>query len=70
MAVLQEARGTGVGTAILSALMNAARERGHAEVVLNAQTHAAPFYRRLGFVEEGGVFDDAGIPHIAMRRRL
>jgi predicted GNAT family N-acyltransferase len=70
MAVLPEARGTGVGTAILRALMGAARERGHADVVLNAQTHAAPFYRRLGFVEEGGVFDDAGIPHIAMRRSL
>lgn len=70
MAVLPQARGTGVGTALLRALMDAARERGHAEVVLNAQTHAIPFYRRLGFVEEGEVFDDAGIPHVAMRRRL
>lgn len=70
MAVLRTARGSGAGTAILLALMDAARERGHREVVLNAQTHAASFYRRLGFVEEGDVFDDAGIPHIAMRRAL
>lgn len=70
MAVLKQARGGGAGTAILIALMDAARERGHREVVLNAQTHAAPFYRRLGFVEEGDVFDDAGIAHIAMRRAL
>lgn len=70
MAVLRTARGSGAGTAILLALMDAARERGHREVVLNAQTHAARFYRRLGFVEEGGVFDDAGIPHIAMRRAM
>lgn len=70
MAVLKTARGRGAGTAILLALMEAARARGHREVVLNAQTHAAPFYRRLGFVEEGGVFDDAGIAHVKMRRAL
>lgn len=70
MAVLKEVRGRGAGTAILLALMDAARQRGRREVVLNAQTHAAPFYRRLGFVEEGDVFDDAGIDHIAMRRAL
>ena len=70
MAVLKSARGRGTGTAILLALMDAARERGQRELVLNAQTHAAPFYRRLGFVEEGDVFDDAGIAHIAMRRAL
>jgi predicted GNAT family N-acyltransferase len=28
------------------------------------------FYLRLGYVEEGSVFDEAGIPHIAMRKRL
>jgi predicted GNAT family N-acyltransferase len=70
MAVLRQARGAGAGTAILLALMDAARRRGLREVVLNAQTHAVPFYRRLGFVAEGDVFDDAGIPHVTMRRAL
>ncbi len=70
MAVLREARGRGAGTAIVFALIDAARQRGLREVVLNAQTHAAPFYGRLGFVAEGDVFDDAGIAHIAMRRAL
>jgi predicted GNAT family N-acyltransferase len=68
MAVLKSERGTGVGTAVLLALMKAARAGGHGEVVLSAQTHAVPFYRRLGFVSEGEVYDDAGIPHIDMRR--
>lgn len=70
MAVLRRARGTGVGTAVLRALMDAARARGHGDVVLSAQTHAVPFYARLGFVTEGEVYDDAGIPHIDMRRAL
>lgn len=70
MAVTQSARGRGAGTAVLLALMQAARERGHREVVLSAQTHAVPFYARIGFAAEGGVYDDAGIPHIDMRRAL
>ncbi|MFN7570738.1 MAG: GNAT family N-acetyltransferase [Betaproteobacteria bacterium] len=70
MAVLAPARGAGVGSVLLTALVEAARERGHAEAVLSAQTHAIPFYRRHGFVEEGEVYDDAGIPHRQMRRRL
>jgi predicted GNAT family N-acyltransferase len=67
MAVLREARGTGVGSALLRALMQAARRRGDRAVVLSAQTHAIPFYRRFGFVAEGDDYDDAGIPHRQMR---
>lgn len=67
MAVRNEARGSGVGAAILQALMKQAKERGDAAVMLNAQTHAAPFYRRFGFVQEGEEFMEAGIPHIQMR---
>ena len=69
MAVSREARGQGVGGAILEALAEAARKRGDREVVLNAQVQAMGFYRAHGFVEEGPEFDDAGIPHRAMRRR-
>jgi predicted GNAT family N-acyltransferase len=68
MAVLPRARGAGVGSAMLRALMDAARARGMREVMLNAQTHAMPFYARFGFAPEGEEFDDAGIPHRAMRR--
>ncbi len=70
MAVLRHARGSGVGGALLRALMAAARERGFGEVQLNAQTHALAFYARFGFVAEGEEFDDAGIPHRAMRRSV
>jgi predicted GNAT family N-acyltransferase len=66
MAVLREARGTGVGGAILEGLMAQARERGDARVVLSAQTHAAEFYLAHGFAMAGDVFLEAGIPHIEM----
>jgi len=49
MAVRAAGRGKGVGAAILKALMAQARQRGDAEVVLNAQTQAEAFYERHGF---------------------
>ena len=70
MAVLKEWRGKGVGGAILERLIAAARERGDKEIELFAQTHALEFYGRYGFVENGEVFEEAGIPHQAMRRTL
>jgi predicted GNAT family N-acyltransferase len=70
MAVLRQARGNGVGSALLAALMQAARARGDHEVALSAQTHAIAFYERFGFVAEGEEYDDAGIPHRLMRRVL
>jgi predicted GNAT family N-acyltransferase len=70
MAVLKDWRGKGVGGAILERLVAAARERGDKEIELFAQTHAREFYRRYGFVEGGEIFEEAGIPHQAMRRML
>ena len=67
MAVRREARGAGIGSMLLQALMGQAQQRGDAAVVLHAQLSAVGFYRRHGFVPEGAVFMDAGIEHIAMR---
>ena len=68
MAVLKAQRGKGIGTALLRALVDAARHRGDREVVLSAQVHAVGFYRAEGFEAEGPVYEEAGIPHQAMRR--
>lgn len=68
MAVLREARGAGVGGAVLQALIAEAARRGLNEVALNAQTHALDFYLHHGFEPVGEVFMEAGIPHRAMRR--
>ncbi|MBP1313769.1 GNAT family N-acetyltransferase [Herbaspirillum sp. 1130] len=70
MAVRKAGRGQGVGGAVLQALIAAARARGDAEVILNAQLHAEGFYQRHGFAREGEQFMEAGIPHITMRARL
>jgi predicted GNAT family N-acyltransferase len=67
MAVLREGRGSGVGSALLLALMDEARRRGHAEAVLSAQTQAVNFYERHGYRICGGEYLDAGIVHVDMR---
>jgi predicted GNAT family N-acyltransferase len=68
MAVLQSARGSGVGSALLQSLMEQALARGDRKVVLSAQTHAAPFYAMHGFSVTGAEFFEAGIAHVNMER--
>lgn len=70
MAVLPAWRGRGVGTALLRSLLDEARRQGMQRVFLHAQIRALPFYARHGFTPEGGVFQDAGIPHRAMACHL
>ena len=70
MAVRQSVRGSGVGRAVLDALVGAARQRGDREAILHAQLSAAPFYVRAGFNARGPAFEEAGIPHVEMVRSL
>jgi predicted GNAT family N-acyltransferase len=70
MAVVKEWRRRGIGAEILTALMDEARRRGRAEVVLSAQLQAMEFYRGFGFTAEGKVYEDAGILHQKMRKKL
>lgn len=70
IAVLAPWRKKKVGTAVMEALLDFARAHDYPQVDVDAQTHAVPFYRGLGFVEQGDVFLDAGLPHIKMRLKL
>ena len=70
MAVVEAARGTGLGRALLDLLVVQATQRGLPEVELHAQLHAQPFYARAGFEPFGDVYLEAGIEHVGMRRTL
>ncbi|MDG9715328.1 GNAT family N-acetyltransferase [Streptomyces sp. DH24] len=70
LAVTKDARGLGVGAALVRGIEDAARARGLTAVDLHAQTQALGFYERLGYVAYGPEFPDAGMPHRAMRRPL
>ncbi len=69
VAVLAPHRGATIGRALMTRIMSdISADDGAARMVLNAQTRVEAFYARLGFISEGGVFDEAGIPHVRMVR--
>jgi predicted GNAT family N-acyltransferase len=62
--VLAQARGRGIGAALIRAAVARFRDvEGVAEVKLGAQSHALGFYRALGFEAYGPEYLDAGIAH-------
>ena len=65
--VLREARGTGLGVALMRAAVAELRQTpGVRRVTLGAQSHAVGFYAALGFAVVGEEFLDAGIVHREM----
>ncbi len=70
MAVDQPWRRRGVGGRILDYLEAHARSRGMHHSYLHAQEYVKAFYAAHGYREHGGVFLDAGIRHIEMRKDL
>lgn len=70
MAVLRPYRGHGIGSRLLHHAIAAAEAHGWDEVWLNAQYARRGFYARHGFIVISDVFQDAGIPHQRMLRRL
>lgn len=70
VAVNKTERGTGLGRQIMLVMEETAQKKGFQALKLNAQTHAQRFYEKLGYEPHGDVFDEAGIEHIAMVKKL
>lgn len=70
MAVLQAARKHGIGARLLTALEAEAGRRKMAGILLHAQLSAMDFYKRYGYEPHGAVFEEAGMPHLEMKKRL
>lgn len=68
--VLKENRNTGAGVAIMDKIEAYARSQGIVTLKLNAQTHAIPFYTKLGYETISEEFMDAGIPHKTMKKSI
>ncbi|MDX2643122.1 GNAT family N-acetyltransferase [Streptomyces sp. PA03-1a] len=70
LAVTGASRGLGIGVALVRAIEDEARRHGLSAVELHAQSHAVGFYERLGYTSFGEEYEEAGIPHLSMRRVL
>lgn len=69
--VLESARGTGLGVALIQQAVSVAKQReGVRKIKLGAQTHALGFYSKLGFQPIGPIYLDAGIEHRDMIMEL
>ena len=58
-----QARGRGLAAVLIGHLV----ETADSELVLDAQSHLAGWYRRFGFETAGEEFEEDGIPHVPMR---
>ncbi|MBN8467205.1 GNAT family N-acetyltransferase [Corallococcus exiguus] len=70
MAVLQSHRKARVGSLLLTSLEEEARRRNVSGIMLHAQLYALDFYKKHGYQPVGAVFDEAGIDHLEMHKRL
>jgi len=69
IAVLKEHRGQKYGDFVVRLLIRKAFELGGHTQYLRAQTNAKGFYEKLGFQVYGEEFEEAGIPHVHMKRQ-
>lgn len=63
LAILTPFRNQGLGRQIMEKLSEIAQSKGLNSLILHAQVSAIPFYEKLGFVANGPIYDEAGIPH-------
>ncbi|MGN7357672.1 GNAT family N-acetyltransferase [Paenibacillus sp. SAF-054] len=71
IAVHKDYRKSGYGRILLLAMEKRARELGLTYSILDAQCQAEPFYAKQGYETiSKEPFDDAGIPHVRMRKTL
>lgn len=70
VAVCKAHRGEGLGRALMRNVEAIAAEEGFEELRLHAQVPVVEFYERLDYEVTSERFEDAGIPHREMRKRL
>lgn len=67
-AVLKTFRGFGIGGELVKAVLTDLPADAD-YIYLNSQTHAIPFYEKLGFEASGPEFEEAGIKHYKMVKK-
>lgn len=73
LAVLPHARRKGIGQRLTQTAMNLAQAEGYRQInqiKINSQAYIQAFYQRMGFESVGEEFEEAGIPHIQMIRKI
>ncbi|MBW4637453.1 MAG: GNAT family N-acetyltransferase [Gloeocapsa sp. UFS-A4-WI-NPMV-4B04] len=70
LAVLSTARGQGIGKKIMEKAIEIVAHKNIQEVLIHAQEYIKGLHQQLGFEQEGEEFEEAGITHVKMRKKL
>ncbi|TDQ42154.1 GNAT family N-acetyltransferase [Aureibacillus halotolerans] len=70
LCVLSTHRGYGIGKHLMHAIEKLATLNQLSAVQLNAQSHALPFYEKLGYEAVSEPFMEANMPHVTMLKKL
>lgn len=60
----------GIGNKLMTFAEEWAKEKGYKEINCHARETAVPFYVNLGYSAEGNSFEEVGIPHFKMTKKL
>jgi predicted GNAT family N-acyltransferase len=70
LAVLQDARGHGVGKLLMAIALDVIESKNIPEAVVHSQEYIKGLYQQLGFTQVGDIFEEAGISHVKMKKIL
>lgn len=70
LAVLSTARGGGIGRKLMEAALDVIASKKVEETVVHAQEYIKQLYHNLGFQQVGEPFDEAGISHVKMIKKM
>lgn len=70
LAVLLKARGQGIGKKIMSKALEIIASKNIRDVLIHSQEYVKDLHQKLGFQLEGEIFEEAGIRHIKMKKRI
>lgn len=63
-------RGEGIGRALVKYAEERAKEAGYSKIVMHAMLSVVNFYEKLGFKQEGDLFEEKGITFVRMVKKL
>ena len=70
VAVSPKYQGKGIGRELVSYAEKRAKEAGYSQIIMHAMLSVVNFYEKLGFRQEGDIFDENGITFAKMVKKL
>jgi len=70
VAVLANFRDRKIGAKIMEFISDYLIKKGLKEITLDSQMQVKGFYEKLGYQQKGGLFEEVGIQHIVMVKKL